>query len=757
MGLGATFLSGQPRAALRVGLRGVVQGVGARPGVFRLAQEHGLTGWVRNDDQGLTIHVEGGPSGLDAFLVALRQGPAPAARVDSLQVIAVPVEDFDQFEVRPSQRAGAPDTLISPDLPFCAACLAEMNDPASRRYRYPYINCAHCGPRYSVVRSLPYDRAQTTMADWPLCPACRTEYEDPTDRRHHAQPTACPDCGPNYVLVRDGQTLARGVEALALAAKALREGTILALKGIGGYHLACDAGDSAAIGRLRSRKFRKERPFAVMARDLTSAEEIARLDERLRALLLDQARPIVLAPARVRFPGLADETDEIGVMLPYAPLHTLLFDLGAPDPLVLTSANRSSEPIAYRDDDALERLTGLADAFLIGERPIARRVDDSVATVMGGETSIVRRARGLAPAKVALLPSARPILALGADLKNAVTLVVSGQAIGSQHIGDLGDMETDRALEETVRDLLSMYAIDPRELIVAHDAHPQFVSTRLAARIDSVQRVAVQHHRAHVASVLAEHDELDRPVVGIALDGTGHGDDGSIWGFEVFGGSVVKGLRRLAHLRPAILPGGDGAARFPVQAAAGFLTGLELPDLSGPPFHFPKRYDQARTLVAHNVRCFPTTSAGRLFDTAAALCGFTREVTYEGQAAIWLERLAQQARDREPYPFPDLDHRPLLQALIADRRAGRDVHEVAYAFHAAIARSLALIAVAVARHVGTRHVALSGGVFQNRLLRTMLEDREGEASGLTFLFHRSVPTNDGGISLGQAAWAAVRP
>lgn len=744
------------REAVRIEVRGVVQGVGFRPTVYRLAREYEVTGWVHNDSQGLTVHAEADAGRLHAFVAALRDHPPPGARIVSFAAVSVAVERFATFEIRPSRSDEPPVVLISPDLPVCAACMIELNDPHSRRYHYPYINCTRCGPRYSIVRSLPYDRGNTTMADWPLCPACQAEYDDPHDRRHHAQPTACNQCGPTYRLVQGGRTVAGGVEAIARAAAMLTAGAILAVKGVGGYHLACAAGDAAAVQRLRERKFRKEKPFAVMVRDLESAAALARLDDIHRALLLDASRPIVLAPARVDLAGIAADTDEIGVMLPYAPLHLLLFDLGAPDPLVLTSANRSSEPIAYRDDDAAQRLDGMADAFLVGERPIARRVDDSVVAVRGGVGTMIRRARGLAPAAVARLPANRPILALGADLKNALTLVVSGQAIGSQHIGDLGDVETDRAFAETIDDLLTMYRIDQSELVIAHDAHPQFVSTRHAARLVCSRRVAVQHHHAHVASVLAEQEDLDRPVVGIALDGTGYGDDGAIWGFEVFHGSVRAGFRRAAHLRPATLPGGDAAARYPVQAAAGFLAELDVPDLRQQPFAFPERYYQARALVARHVRCFPTTSAGRLFDTVAALCGFTREVTHEGQAALWLEHQARSSRPCAAYPFPNLDYRPLLAAVIADRRAGREVGAIAHAFHVAVATALTDTAVAVARQVGTRHVVLSGGVFQNRLLRSLLEERTGAAAGLTLLFNQSVPANDGGISLGQAALAAAR-
>jgi len=421
----------------------------------------------------------------------------------------------------------------------------------------------------------------------------------------------------------------------------------------------------------------------------------------------------------------------------------------------MTSANRSSEPIAYLDDEGLRRLGGIADAFLVGERPIARRVEDSVVAVRDGSPAMIRRARGFAPGAVARIRAGQPILAVGADLKNAITLVVAGDVIAGPHIGDLGDLETDRAFEQGIEDLLAMYEIDRRELVVVCDAHPEYTSTRLAQQLNCHRRISVQHHRAHVASVMAERGELDRPVIGIALDGTGYGDDDAIWGCELFAGSVADGFRRVAHLRPAKLPGGDGAARYPVQAAAGFLAELPLPDLREPPFSFPERYFQAKELVARDVRCFPTTSAGRLFDTVAALCGFTREITFEGQAAIWLEHRARESRDCTPYPFPELDYRPLLAAVIADRLAGRDVGEISYAFHAAIAKELAETAAALARERAIHQVAVSGGVFQNRLLRSLFSDRLADDRKLTVYFNVWLPANDGGISLGQAAIAGA--
>jgi hydrogenase maturation protein HypF len=542
-------------------------------------------------------------------------------------------------------------------------------------------------------------------------------------------------------------------------ASLLGRGQIVAIKGIGGYHLACAATDSEAVERLRERKFRKEKPFALMVRDLAEASRVVKLSDAHLDCLSDAARPIVLAPSKVQLPGIAADTDEFGIMLPYSPVHELLFHFGSPSPLVLTSANRSSEPIAFEDDDAVDRLGAIADAFLIGERPIARRVDDSVVAIRNGQPAVIRRARGYTPAVVAQLPCERPILALGADLKNSIALVVEGDVIVSQHIGDLGDLETNRSFECTAGDLLAMYGVRADEMIVAHDLHPEFFSTWFAERLDCHRRVAVQHHHAHIASVLAEQGDFDRPVVGIALDGTGYGEDGTIWGFEIFVGSVSRGLKRIRHLRPAPLPGGDAAARYPVQAAAGFLAGCSAPDLCDHPFSFPERYEQAKQLVNNNFRCFQTTSAGRLFDTVAALCGFTREVTYEGQAAIWLEHKSRTiepgSTSMVPYPFPGLDHRPLLQRIIDDRVAGRPIAEISYAFHAALASSLSQAAAEVAREHATNQVVMSGGVFQNRLLRDLLASRFHPGSGIRIRFNQLVPSGDGGISLGQTAIAGL--
>ena len=732
------------KEARRIHIAGIVQGVGFRPFVYRLAKEYGITGWVLNGETGVEIHAEGSAAAIEAFAHAIAGEPPPAARIAGFKMARTDVAHFTAFEIRRSEHRAAPTVRVSPDLPVCEQCLSELFDPNDRRYGYPYINCTNCGPRYSIIRALPYDRPQTTMRDWMMCRRCRSEYEDPLDRRFHAQPVACPECGPAYLLeTRDGTV--QGHRAIASAAGMLCDGAIVAIKGIGGYHLACDARNAAAVRALRERKYRKERPFALMVRDLQTAMQLAAFNEEDAAALSSPARPIVLAKALVELPGVAPDNNDLGVMLAYTPLHHLLFAAGAPDVLVMTSANRSSEPIAYRDDDARSSLAGIADAMLVGEREIARRIDDSVVA----PPMVLRHARGCAPQAVALLPTQRPIVAVGADLKNAVALVVDGQAFLSQHIGDLEQYEAFQAFEETIADLRALYELPSSGVLVAHDAHPEYASSVYAQQLPG-ERHAVQHHRAHIASVLAEHAAFETRVLGFAFDGTGYGEDGSIWGGEVFAGDLRSGLTRVAHLRGAVLPGGDAAARFPVQAAAGFLAGIDTPDLTAPPFHFPSRYSAARELIRANVRVFPTTSMGRLFDTVAALLGFTREITFEAQAAMWLEHLARQSRSAAPYAFGfangELDYRPVLMQIIDDRLAGRDVREIARAFHEAVAAGV----LAVCDAFEEEHVAISGGVFQNALLLQSLT----AALGPRLWTNRAVPPNDGGIALGQAAIAA---
>ena len=743
--------------ARSIRVRGVVQGVGFRPFVYRLASANMLAGWVLNGDQGVEIFLEGPEQGLERFARDLKLKAPPAASIAEIEVKAARPLGLKEFTIRDSQRRNSLTVRVSPDLPVCDACLAELFDPADRRYLYPYINCTNCGPRYTVILGLPYDRPNTTMKQWPLDDYCNSEYHDPSNHRFHAQPMACPACGPKYYLRADGEVKRGGREAVREAASLLCAGKVVAVKGLGGYHLACDGCNPQAVSALRERKYRKEKPFALMVKDLASARGLVDLSAQAETLLTSVARPIVLAPAKVELSGVAPGNTEFGVMLPYTPLHHLLFAAGAPDILVMTSANRSSEPIAYDDEDALQSLARVADAFLMGERPIARRVDDSVARAGTFGPAILRRARGYAPGAVARLPIKRPLLAVGADLKNTVTLAVGGQAFVSQHIGDLERYQAFRAFEETIHDLIAMYEVRWDDLLVVHDLHPQYASTTHALALPGAEKVGVQHHRAHLASVLAERGEWEKRMLGVSFDGTGYGDDGTIWGGEIFIGSVKDGFERAAHLRSAVLPGGDAAAQFPAQAAAGFLAQIDgLPDLGKAPFGFPPRYRQALELVHKRLRTFATTSVGRLFDSAAALLGFTREITFEGQAAIWLEQLARTAPSTEPYPFPfagdELDFRPLLRSVVQDRLHGRELKQIARAFQRGLAQGLSDCVKAICRGNDIDTIVLSGGVFQNELL---LEDVKSLLQRHFQIWtNHCVPANDGGISLGQAAMAA---
>jgi hydrogenase maturation protein HypF len=744
--------------ACSIRVRGVVQGVGFRPFVYRLAHANTLTGWVLNGDQGVEIHLEGAEQDMEVFVREMRSKHPSASVISEISVERACSEGLRDFTIRESHRAGPPTVHVSPDLPVCEDCLNECLNPSDRHYRYPYNNCTNCGPRYSVILALPYDRANTTMRDWPMDAYCDSEYHDPLNRRFHAQPVACSACGPNFTLRQNGVNVANGWDAIRKTAELLREVNIVAIKGLGGYHLACDARNPRATAALRTRKFRKEKPFALMVKDVEVASRLVLLTSEAETVLTSTARPIVLARARLELEGVAPSNRDLGVMLPYTPLQHLLFVAGAPEALIMTSANRSNEPIAYEDEDALKRLSGIADAFLIGERAIARRVDDSIARVGAFGPVVLRRSRGYAPSAVSRLPTKRSVLALGADLKNTITLVVDGNAFVSQHIGDLSHYQAFKTFTKTIEDLISMYGIETVDLLLVHDCHPQYASTNYAAALPAHQTRAIQHHRAHLASVLAERGEWEKRVVGVSFDGTGFGDDGSIWGGEIFTGSLERGFQRAIHLRTAALPGGDGAAEYPMQAASGYLAQIgDLPDLTQPPFNFTSRYLDAMQLIRREVRTFSTTSVGRLFDAAAAVLGFVRESTFEGQAAIWLEQLSRDSSNLDAYPFPltddGLDFRPLLNAVVRDRLRGRAISEVARAFQHGVAEGTAEAIVRLCHSCSIDTVVLSGGVFQNELLledlRSLLEPRQ-----LEIWTNHAVPPNDGGISLGQAALAA---
>ena len=704
----------------RIRVVGVVQGVGFRPFVYGLAQRHRLGGYVLNDGHGVLIEAEGPEPELEAFTTALRAEAPPLARVDAVE--AAPVNGVGETGFRIEASApGGRTALIPADVATCDDCLRELFDPADRRHRYPFINCTNCGPRFTIVRDVPYDRPNTTMAGFPMCPACRREYEDPADRRFHAEPVCCPACGPKLSIPLDQ------------AADLLRDGAVVAVKGLGGWHLACDAANEDAVARLRARKHREDKPFALMTAE---PEQLAVLDARDRALLEARERPIVLVRRRPDARVAAAVTTAgpwLGLMLPYTPLHHLLLE-EVDRPLVMTSGNRSDEPIAFEDDEAHERLADIADAFLGHDRPIHRRCEDSVVRA----AFPVRRSRGFAPGAIPLPVAApRPVLAVGAELKSTFAVARGGEAFLSPHLGDLDTELAYRAFRTDVDLYLAMLGVEAGT--IAHDLHPEYLATKWALEQDA-ELVGVQHHHAHAAACLAEHGEQG-PALALVFDGTGYGPDGTLWGGELLRCDLAA-FERLAHLEPVPMPGGVAAIREPWRMAAAYL------ELGGRPVPFA-RWPAVRPSLELNA---PVTSGmGRLFDAVAALLGVRERVTYEGQAAIELELLAGD-REAEPYAWEFGDGAALVAAVHDDLRAGTPREEIAAAFHEAVA---AAAAAACAEAAGPGLVVLSGGTFQNlRLLgstRRRLEDH-----GLRVLAHRLVPPNDGGISYGQAAVAAAR-
>ena len=756
-----TLVRGGGAAPRRVGARvdGVVQGVGFRPHVFRLAEEHRLAGFVGNDVHGVFLEAEGPPEAVNRFLEQLAVRAPRLARVERVSVRELTPAGEQEFAIVASDPAGAADAQVCADSATCEACLAELQDPADRRHRYPFITCTHCGPRFTIVRDVPYDRPLTTMADFVMCAACQAEYDDPRDRRFHAQPNACPDCGPQARLL--GADVPGAADAVAGAAALLRKGAILAVKGLGGYHLACRADDERAVATLRARKRREDKPFALMVADLAAARALVALGPDEERLLTGPARPIVLAARR---PGarvaaaVAPGCRELGVMLAYTPLHHLLLaDAGGP--LVMTSGNVSDEPIAYDDADAATRLAPIADAWLVHDRPIHVRTDDSVLRVAAGGARMLRRSRGLVPDSLPLPGAGVPLLACGAELKSTFCVARDGRAWVGHHIGDLQDAATLQSFTEGVEHFERLFAVRPQ--VVVHDLHPDYRSTAYTLARDRVATLAVQHHHAHLAACLAEHGVEGR-AVGAIYDGSGFGSDGTVWGGELLVGDTHS-FTRAGHLHGVALPGGDRAVAEPWRMACAWLVaagGGETPAI--PPALAGAVQAHRWAAVAHMARTGfaapTTTSLGRLFDAVAALCGVRATVRYEGQAAIELEAVAADG-EHPAYALPVgddlvLDARPVILAVAADVAAGVPVAAVAARFHAAVAEATASGCAAAAQRSGTDVVVLSGGVFQNRRL---LEDTRARliGLGLRVLIPERLPCNDGGISYGQAAIAAA--
>lgn len=768
-------------------IQGVVQGVGFRPFVYRLAHDHGLTGWVRNTPAGVEIEIQGAAYRLDSFDAALRGKLPPLARVTSHSKIDIPTGSDASFLILPSG-SGAADIQIAPDSAICPDCLRELFNPTDRRYRYPFITCTNCGPRYSIITGIPYDRPNTTMAGFPFCPDCLNEYRDPLDRRFHAQPIACHVCGPQVSLrAANGESIAERDAAVVQAIQLLKSGAILAIKGIGGYHLAVDACNHDAVARLRERKKRDEKPFAVMVSSLEATRELALTSEMEERLLCSPEAPIVIVRKQrdTQLSALiAPHNDWLGLMLPYAPLHHLLFaPHPAPSPsvrggftaLVMTSGNISDEPVAFEDDDALQRLAGIADYFLLHDRPIHIRSDDSVTRVFQGRPLFYRRARGYAPRAVTLPFAVRPLLATGAELKSAVCLASGTMAVPSQHIGDLQNRSTLDSFSHTITHLSGILEIKPE--LVACDLHPDYLSSRFAED-SGLPLVRVQHHHAHLASCMAENG-LEGEAIGIIFDGTGYGPDGTIWGGEFLVGGY-DGYRRAGHFRPVPLPGGDAAVREPWRMAMAYLRqalGEAAFAVDHPVARFLPEKEMAlfARMMERGINSPLTSSCGRLFDAVAALLSLRHTVSYDGQGAIELEGGAEgaEAENKSP-PAPlsqrggytyriefnddaplQLDFSPMFREILADIATDIEAAAIAHRFHRTVAAAATDACLHVSGATGLDRVILSGGVFQNRLLTEMIYTSL-TGKGLNVFTHRLVPPNDGGIALGQAAIAGRR-
>jgi hydrogenase maturation protein HypF len=749
------------RERLRVVVVGTVQGVGFRPFVHRHATALGLAGWVGNSTEGVTIEIEGEPDRLDALVERIRRAPPANASVAGIEIQQMASIGDAGFTIRESEAAGARTADVVPDLATCGDCLAELYDPSNRRYRYPFINCTQCGPRYSIIRDIPYDRAQTSMRGFAMCAACRAEYDNPVDRRFHAEPNACPHCGPRLGLWdANGVVLAHDDGALQGATSALRRGRIMAVKGIGGFHLYVDARNEDAVRRLRAAKRREEKPFAVMFPTIDQVRECCQLRTEEEALLAGPQRPIVLLRRKggSMAPSVAPGNPRLGALLPYAPLHHLLLgDLGFP--VVATSGNLVDEPIVTDEAEVLARLEGIADLFLVHDRPIVCPLDDSVAQLMRGQPQLLRRARGYAPSPISVAGVPNGILAFGGHQKATVALTC-GQGIAlSEHIGDLDTVMAREAHARAATEIVRMRESRPR--IAVCDLHPDYASTR-AAESSKLPVMAVQHHVAHVAACMAENG-LDPPALGIAWDGTGYGPDGAIWGGE-FLMVDERGWRRVAHLRRFPLPGGAAAIREPRRAALGLLyatygeDAFEATDLPPITSFTPTERTVLQGMLRRRVNSPTTTSAGRLFDAFAALCGLNQRAGYEGQAATALEWSAYGRSGGRAYDMPVreaegdslvVDWEPALSAALSDLRTGAPAGAVSEALHNGLAAAIAT----VAQRIGARRVVLTGGCFQNIRL-TEAAVAALESVGCEPFWHRLVPPNDGGIAFGQAAWAA---
>ncbi len=796
-------------------VRGIVQGVGFRPFIHRIAHAHQLTGWVLNSTEGVEIEVEGQHACIREFLDDLSNNPPPLASIHQIDVHHLPPVGYSSFIIEISHEDASGLPLVSPDIATCPDCLSELFDVRDRRFRYPFINCTNCGPRFTILEGTPYDRPRTTMKVFTMCSTCQEEYDTPSNRRFHAQPNACSACGPTLWLWSSNGVWPDGIhnvgtpcdgarnrgidervplgtggvlpaaslagikpadpDALDVARKLLKAGQVLAIKGLGGFHLACDATNADAVRRLRVRKLRVEKPFAIMVRDLATARRLCYLDDAEAQLLASARRPIVLLERRQEgavASEVAPHNKRLGVMLPYTPIHHLLFEPTEDvqlDALVMTSGNLSEEPIAKDNEEALARLGSLADYFLLHDRPIHIRCDDSVTQVLDGKEMLIRRSRGYVPLPVRLDFELEPVLACGAELKNTFCIAKDNYAFLSQHIGDMENQETLDFFAESVDHMIHIFNLHPR--VVAHDLHPDYLSTRYALSYlpestpspsTSVNVVAVQHHHAHVASCMAENGLAER-VIGVAFDGTGYGLDGTIWGGEFLVADYL-GFERVAHLKRVPLPGGEAAIRKPYRTAVSYLLsayGNDLPRVDLVASLDPDELEVLKTQIAKNINSPMTSSCGRLFDAVSALLGICREITYEGQAAIELE-MAAEDDVVEAYEFElaggkalEIHWTPVIRSIVADLLRGERCPVIAARFHNGVAQMIAEVCGAIRRNAGPNRVCLSGGVFQNRFLlsRTLNALRR---DGFETYTHHLVPCNDGGVSLGQAVVASAR-
>jgi hydrogenase maturation protein HypF len=776
--LGPTMAIPRTVSATRkhVQVKGVVQGVGFRPFVYKLAQSLELTGYVFNSSSGVTIEIEGGEPAIDEFLRELNENPPQLAEITDITVSRMEALGGGGFSILPSREEAGAFALVSPDAGTCNACWRDFGDPMNRRYGYPFTNCTHCGPRYSIIHDIPYDRATTTMAAFTMCHECKTEYDDPNDRRFHAQPNACGVCGPSLALIPRGSSLAEcsfadkdSLPTIHKARMLLRDGKILAVKGLGGFLLACDARNDAAVTELRKRKQRPVKPFALMSRDIAAVKTLCEVSAEDEAALLHLRRSIVILPrleGAELASGIAPGNRTLGVMLPYTPLHYLLFS-DSPDKnsefqaLVMTSGNLSEEPIVVSNAEAMIHLDGIADWFLLHNRDIAMRVDDSVVRTFEGLERVLRRSRGFVPQTIDLGIEMEEVLAFGSELKNTFCLTNSRYAILSQHIGDLENYETMRFFEETLANMEHLFKVVPR--VAAHDLHPGYMSTRMAFASDIERKIGVQHHHAHIVSCMAEN-HLRGDVIGVAFDGTGFGTDGKIWGGEFMVADFAAFSRR-GHLRYVLLPGGDAAIRQPWRMALSYLRdtfGLQMPgDLECFRAVAGKQVELVDTMISRQIQTVQTSSAGRLFDAVAAMVGLASEMTFEGQPAIALEMAAVSGIDvRYPFEVEDvepmiLDFRPMMEAIMKDISAGKPRGEISACFHNTLGAAIVEMCCRIRQSDGLDRVCLSGGTFQNLYLlnRTVVELRR---RGFGVFLHAVVPANDGGISLGQAVIANER-